>query len=89
MEIENGEKIPADLRIVQSLNMKVDNSSLTGETNLLLRTVEGNSDKMLESSNIAFFGTYCRQGRGRGIVVEIGGATYMGRVADLSLGSKK
>jgi sodium/potassium-transporting ATPase subunit alpha len=44
---------------------------------------------MLESSNIAFFGTYCRQGRGRGIVVEIGGATYMGRVADLSLGGKK
>jgi sodium/potassium-transporting ATPase subunit alpha len=39
VEVENGEKIPADLRIVQSLNMKVDNSSLTGETNLLLRTV--------------------------------------------------
>jgi sodium/potassium-transporting ATPase subunit alpha len=34
-----GKKIPADIRIVESQGMKVDNSSLTGETELLARTV--------------------------------------------------
>jgi sodium/potassium-transporting ATPase subunit alpha len=43
VEITDGERIPADLRIVHSQNMKVDNSSITGETALLLRTTESTS----------------------------------------------
>lgn len=40
IKVELGKKIPADIRIVESNGMKVDNSSLTGETELLSRTVE-------------------------------------------------
>lgn len=40
IKIELGKKIPADIRIVESHGMKVDNSSLTGETELLARTAE-------------------------------------------------
>ena len=40
VKIETGKKIPADIRIVESNGMKVDNSSLTGETELLSRTVD-------------------------------------------------
>lgn len=38
VRVELGKKLPADLRIVDSMDMKVDNSSLTGETELLERT---------------------------------------------------
>ena len=58
IKIELGKKIPADIRIVESHGMKVDNSSLTGETELLSRTVEcTDKDNPLETKNIAFFST--------------------------------
>lgn len=57
VKIELGKKIPADLRIIDSQGMKVDNSSLTGETELLQRTPECTNDNPLESKNIAFFST--------------------------------
>ena len=33
---------------------------------------------------MAFFGTLCREGRGRGLVIQIGGNTFMGQIADLA-----
>ena len=49
--------------------MKVDNSALTGESEPLLRSVEStNPDAVLETKNLAFFGTLCREGSGTGIV---------------------
>jgi sodium/potassium-transporting ATPase subunit alpha len=47
VKIELGKKIPADLRIIDSQGMKVDNSSLTGETELLARSVECTNDNPL------------------------------------------
>jgi sodium/potassium-transporting ATPase subunit alpha len=55
--IELGKKIPADLRIIDSQGMKVDNSSLTGETELLARSVECTNENPLETKNVAFFST--------------------------------
>lgn len=40
IKVELGKKIPADIRIVESNGLKVDNSSLTGETELLSRSVD-------------------------------------------------
>jgi len=40
VEVISGEKIPADLRIIKSIEMKVDNSALTGEVEPLLRSPE-------------------------------------------------
>ena len=63
MEIKMGEKIPADIRIIHSREMKVDNSSLTGEVEAQLRTVEcTNNDNPLETKNLAFFGTLVKEG---------------------------
>ena len=53
--------------------MKVDNSCLTGECDPLLRTVECTSlNDPLETKNLAFFGTMCREGQGKGVVIKIG-----------------
>lgn len=74
-----GDKIPADIRVIQSREMKVDNSALTGECDPLLRTVECTSaDNPLETKNLAFFGTLCKEGQGRGMVISIGDRTIMG-----------
>lgn len=60
--IENGKKIPADIRIIESNQMKVDNSSLTGESVLLVRSPEcTHLENPLETKNLAFFGTLCKE----------------------------
>lgn len=85
IEVLSGEKVPADIRIINSIEMKVDNSALTGEVEPLLRSPEcTHPDEPFETKNLAFFGTLCREGRGRGIVIQIGGKTMMGQIADLA-----
>jgi len=70
--------------------MKVDNSALTGEVDPLLRKVEcTHPDNPLETANMAFFGTLCKEGRGRGIVVRIGDNTVLGQIADLAASGEK
>lgn len=55
IEVKEGERIPADIRIISSNEMKVDNSSLTGETDPLLRSEKCDQpDKILETKNVAF-----------------------------------
>lgn len=77
--IENGKRIPADIRILESNEMKVDNSSLTGESLLLLRSPEcTNQTNPLETKNLAFFGTLCKEGNGKGIVIFTGDNTVIG-----------
>jgi sodium/potassium-transporting ATPase subunit alpha len=69
--------------------MKVDNSALTGECEPLLRVVECTSpDNPLETKNLAFFGTLCKEGGGKGIVINIGDHTVMGQIADLAVGGE-
>jgi sodium/potassium-transporting ATPase subunit alpha len=84
IEVKVGERIPADIRITMSNEMKVDNSSLTGESDPLLRAIECSHPKILETKNIAFFGTLCNYGKGKGIVINIGDATIIGQIAGLA-----
>jgi sodium/potassium-transporting ATPase subunit alpha len=84
VKIELGKKIPADLRIVDSQGMKVDNSSLTGETELLARTNKCTDDNPLETKNIAFFSTLNREGTGKGVVFATGDRTFIGQIANLA-----
>lgn len=84
IRVELGKKIPADLRIVESVGMKVDNSSLTGETELLPRVPKCTDDNPLESKNIAFFSTLNKEGTGTGVVFAIGDNTFIGQIANLT-----
>ena len=66
VEIKAGEKIPADLRILVSKEMKVDNSSLTGESEPLLRIVEcTHPDNYLETSNLVLWNSLQARPRNR------------------------
>jgi sodium/potassium-transporting ATPase subunit alpha len=68
--------------------MKVDNSSLTGESEPMQRTPECSCpENPLETKNLAFFGTSCCEGIGRGVVINIGDNTVIGQIANLAAGA--
>uniref|UniRef100_A0A674MJ74 Sodium/potassium-transporting ATPase subunit alpha n=1 Tax=Takifugu rubripes TaxID=31033 RepID=A0A674MJ74_TAKRU len=84
VEIKGGDRVPADLRIISSSGCKVDNSSLTGESEPQTRSPEFTHDNPLETRNICFFSTNCVEGTARGIVIATGDQTVMGRIATLA-----
>lgn len=87
IEVELGDKIPADIRIIHNSKLKVDNSPLTGESEPIGRTVDPTDDNPLETKNLAFFGTLAVDGTCTGIVVNTGDGTVFGRIAGLAAGS--
>ncbi|KAI4810048.1 hypothetical protein KUCAC02_018898 [Chaenocephalus aceratus] len=84
VEIKGGDRIPADLRVVSSSGCKVDNSSLTGESEPQTRSPEFTHDNPLETRNICFYSTNCVEGGAHGIVIGTGDHTVMGRIATLA-----
>ncbi|XP_066508073.1 sodium/potassium-transporting ATPase subunit alpha-2 isoform X2 [Hoplias malabaricus] len=86
VEIKGGDRIPADLRIISSSGCKVDNSSLTGESEPQTRSPDFTNENPLETRNIGFFSTNCVEGTARGIVIATGDHTVMGRIATLASG---
>uniref|UniRef100_A0A7N6A8F6 Sodium/potassium-transporting ATPase subunit alpha n=1 Tax=Anabas testudineus TaxID=64144 RepID=A0A7N6A8F6_ANATE len=84
VEIKGGDRVPADLRVISSSGCKVDNSSLTGESEPQTRSPEFTHDNPLETRNICFFSTNCVEGTAHGIVIATGDRTVMGRIATLA-----
>merc|ERR1711874_765183 len=86
VEIKFGDRVPADLRVIEARGFKVDNSSLTGESEPQTRSPEFTHDNPLETKNIGFFSTNAVEGTCVGMVVNIGDNTVMGRIAGLASG---
>ena len=86
VEVKFGDRIPADIRIVESKGFKVDNSSLTGESEPQHRSPDFTHENPLETRNLAFFSTNAVEGTAKGIVVNTGDQTVMGRIAGLATG---
>ncbi|XP_065887876.1 sodium/potassium-transporting ATPase subunit alpha-1-like [Dysidea avara] len=84
VDVQFGDKVPADIRIVKSSGFKVDNSSLTGESEPQQRSHELTSDNPLETKNLAFYSCNAVEGTCTGIVVNTGDHTAMGRIAKLT-----
>ncbi|XP_069599048.1 potassium-transporting ATPase alpha chain 2-like [Ranitomeya imitator] len=82
--IKGGDKIPADIRIFESHGCKVDNSSLTGESEAQPRGMECTDDNPLETRNLGFFSTTCLEGTASGIAINTGDRTVIGRIASLA-----
>ncbi|XP_066920837.1 sodium/potassium-transporting ATPase subunit alpha-like [Clytia hemisphaerica] len=84
--VKFGDRVPADIRILEAQGFKVDNSSLTGESEPQSRTPECSSENPLETKNLAFFSTNAVEGTATGVVINIGDNTVMGRIANLASG---
>lgn len=89
VEVKCGDRVPADVRLTVSSGVKVDNSSLTGESEPQMRSAveahaEHQSILFIESPNMIFFSTSVVEGWGKGVVVAIGDKTVMGKIANLT-----
>lgn len=83
--LEAGDIVPADLRMIETIHFKTQESSLTGESN----TIEKNTNELpsetnlADRKNMAYFGTNVAYGRGYGVVVNVGFNTEMGKIASM------
>merc|ERR1712045_727068 len=71
VDIKFGDRVPADLRVIEARGFKVDNSSLTGESEPQTRSPEFTNENPLETRNLAFFSTNAVEGTCLGMVVNI------------------
>ncbi len=80
-----GDKVPADVRLFDSRELRIDESSLTGESVPVHKTTTPLRDQttLAERSNMAYASTMVTQGRARGIVVATGDQTEVGRISRL------
>lgn len=86
IELDSGSFVPADCRIIEGFNLKIEESSLTGETEPVLKISEEilKSDLPLgDMKNMAFMGSIVAQGHGKAIVTETGMNTKIGKIANM------
>jgi len=84
--LEAGNFVPADVRLVESVNLKVDESALTGESVPVTKNAQGVLERDIpigDRSNSAFMGTTVTYGRGVGLVVATGMTTQIGQIAEM------
>ncbi len=84
VQLEAGNRIPADLRLLEATHLQVDESLLTGESASALKTVETLQDATLplgDQSNMGFSGTHVLTGRARGLAVATGAQSALGTIA--------
>ena len=83
--VKGGENIPCDICIFRSNEMKVNNASLTGES----EDIQIDPDlepiiNIFETKNVGFFGTQCTAGAGSGICFRTGDSTVIGQIANMA-----
>lgn len=84
IELAEGDRISADGRLLSHANLKVDLSSLTGESEPQLRHIECTHERLLESRNMVFSGTLVQSGSGRALVYATGMDTQIGQIVALT-----
>lgn len=80
-----GQKVPADARIIEGVNLKIDESMLTGESTPVEKTVNPIplNTPLAEMNNMVFAGTIVVNGKGKAIVTSTGMNTEFGKIAKL------
>ena len=86
IELSDGNYVPADCRIIEEFNLKIEESSLTGETEPVTKTKEQIKEKNIslgDMKNMGFMASTVVSGRGKAIVTETGMTTKIGKIADM------
>ncbi|WP_317636623.1 cation-translocating P-type ATPase [Xylocopilactobacillus apicola] len=90
--LEAGDVVPADLRLYETSTLKIEESSLTGESisvQKLATTINEDDVALGDQADMAFAGTNVTFGRGTGIVVNTGMNTEIGQIASMIEGAKE
>ena len=89
--LESGKYVPADCRLVESHNLKIEESSLTGETEAVLKNADMIAKKDValgDMLNLAFMASTVVNGHGKAIVTNIGMNTNVGKIANMIIEDK-
>ena len=81
-----GDRVPADARVTQAVNLSIDESALTGESTAVEKTSVNLDDASLplgDRRNMAYAGTLVAYGRGHAVIVATGMTTEFGRIAQM------
>ena len=84
--LEAGEAVPADARLIETVNLRAEEAALTGETHLVEKVPQPVRDAAVlpgERHNMVYLGTSIISGRGTAVVVATGMRTELGRIASL------
>jgi P-type Ca2+ transporter type 2C len=82
--LSTGDRIPADLRLIEAFNLRTDEASLTGESTpveKVTQVIEGTDIAIGDRKNMTYSGTTATYGRGKGIAVATGMQTEFGKIA--------
>jgi len=87
VEVNLGDKIPADCRIIQSNNLSINESSLSGESLPMKKAPDGSitvilDDYIQDNINMLYLGTFVVTGNARALVLRTGNRTEIGKIAD-------
>lgn len=86
IQLETGNVIPADLRLLEAVNLRIQEAALTGESEPIEKQTAALSGEDLplgDRRNMGYMGTVITQGRGLALVVATGMQTELGKIADL------
>ncbi len=83
--LSSGDKVPADLRLIESRNLEINESALTGESVPVQKDtfLVAKDAVITDQNNMAFAGTLVTRGSGKGIVVKAGTKTETGRISKM------
>ena len=86
LDIDQGDKVPADARIVAEKNLEINEASLTGESeparkDATLVPLDKDLD-VQDRDNMIFYGTYVTRGKSKAVVVKIGAKTEIGKISE-------
>lgn len=84
--LDAGRFVPADLRLIETANLKVEESSLTGESIAVDKDADWEIEEdapLGDQKNMAFMSTLATYGRGMGVVVRTGMHTEIGKIAKM------
>ena len=84
--LEAGNFIPADLRLIETFNLRIEEASLTGESQPIQKdssVILGKKAPLGDRKNTAFMGTVVNYGRGYGVVTNTGIHTQLGQIAEM------
>jgi len=84
--LETGDYIPADLRLIEAVNLKVQEAALTGESVPVEKIIDEIKEENIgigDRTNMTFSSSLVTYGRGKGIVVETGMTTEVGKIAGI------